>query len=64
VTDDLGINNDDMAVNSGLKYHPTIIVLNHLQVGIEKSDKPGEDDEGTRVKVSPVVSLDSLINTI
>jgi hypothetical protein len=30
VTDDLGINSDDIPVNSGLKYQPTIIVLCHL----------------------------------
>jgi hypothetical protein len=30
VTDDLGINSDDMPVNSGLQYQPTIIVLCHL----------------------------------
>jgi hypothetical protein len=30
VTDDLGINSDDMPVNSGLQYQPTIIVLHHL----------------------------------
>jgi hypothetical protein len=28
--DDLGINSDDMPVNSGLQYQPTIIVLRHL----------------------------------
>jgi hypothetical protein len=27
VTDDLGINSDDMPVNSGLKYQPMVIVL-------------------------------------
>jgi hypothetical protein len=27
---DLGINSDDMPVNSGLQYQPTIIVLPHL----------------------------------
>jgi hypothetical protein len=30
VTDDLGINSDDMPINSGLKYQPMIIVLRHL----------------------------------
>jgi hypothetical protein len=30
VTDDLGINSDDMPINSGLKYQPTVIVLRHL----------------------------------
>jgi hypothetical protein len=64
VTDDLGINSDDVPINSGLQYHPTIIILRHLQVGIEESDKSGEDDASTSVEVSLVVSLDSLINTI
>jgi len=64
VTDDMGINSDDVPVNSRLQYHPTIIILRHLQVGIEESDQPGEDNVGTGVEVSPVVSLDSLINTI
>jgi hypothetical protein len=30
VTNDLGINSDDMPVYSGLQYQPTIIVLRHL----------------------------------
>jgi len=64
VTDDLGINSDDVPINSGLQYHPTIIILRHLQVGIEESDQPGENNAGTGVEVSLVVSLNSLINTI
>jgi hypothetical protein len=64
VTDDLGINSDDVPVNSGLQYHPTIIIMRHLQVGIEESDQPSENNAGTGVEVSPVVSLNSLINTI
>jgi hypothetical protein len=35
VVDDLRINRDDVPVNSGLQYHPTIIILRHLQVEIE-----------------------------
>jgi hypothetical protein len=38
LTDDLGINNDNMPANSGLKYQPAVIVLHHLEVGIEKSN--------------------------
>jgi len=64
VTDDLGINSDDMPINGVLQYQPTLIILCHLKVGIEESDKPGEDNAGTGVEVSPMVSLDSLINTI
>jgi hypothetical protein len=30
VTNDMGINSDDMPVNSGLKYQPTVNVLRHL----------------------------------
>jgi hypothetical protein len=35
VTDDLGINSDSMSIYSGLKYHPTIIIPNHLKEAIE-----------------------------
>jgi hypothetical protein len=63
VTDDLGINSDYVPVNSGLQYHPTILILRHLQVGIQESNQPSENNVGTGVEVSPVVSLDSLINT-
>jgi hypothetical protein len=38
LTDDLGINSDDVSVNSGLQYHPTLIILSHLKVGIEEPD--------------------------
>jgi hypothetical protein len=58
------INSYDVPINSGLQYHPTIIILRHLQVGIEESDWPGENNGGTGVGVSQVVSLNSLINTI
>jgi hypothetical protein len=37
-TDDLGIDSDDVSVNSGLQYHPTLIILGHLKVGIEEPD--------------------------
>jgi len=35
LTDDLGINSDSMPKNSGLKHQPAVIVLHHLEVGIE-----------------------------
>jgi hypothetical protein len=38
LTDDLGIYSDDVSVNSGLQYHPTLIILSHLKVGIEELD--------------------------
>jgi hypothetical protein len=30
LTDDLGINSDNLPANSGLKYQPAVIVLHHL----------------------------------
>jgi alcohol dehydrogenase class IV len=38
LTDYLGINSDDVSVNSGLQYHPTLIILSHIKVGIEEPD--------------------------
>jgi hypothetical protein len=38
LTDGLGIYSDDVAVNSGLQYHPMLIILSHLKVGIEELD--------------------------
>jgi hypothetical protein len=35
LTDDLGINSDSMPSNSRLKHQPAVIILNHLEVGIE-----------------------------
>jgi hypothetical protein len=35
LTDDLGINSDNMPSNSGLKHQPAVIIPNHLEVGIE-----------------------------
>jgi hypothetical protein len=64
VTDDLGIHCYDMPVNGGLENHPTLIVLSHLKVGIEKSDEPGKNNASTCVHISSMVSLDSLIDAI
>jgi hypothetical protein len=64
VTDDLVINSDDMVCNGGLKHQPTIIVLHHLKVGVEKSDKPGVDNTGIGMKIPLMISLDSVMNTI
>jgi hypothetical protein len=33
--DDLGINSDSMPIHSGLKHHLAVIILNHLEEGIE-----------------------------
>jgi hypothetical protein len=33
--DDLGINSDGMPTYSGLKHQLAVIILNHLEVGIE-----------------------------
>jgi hypothetical protein len=35
LTDDLGINSDSMPAYNRLKYQPVVIILNHLEVGIE-----------------------------
>jgi len=35
LTDDLGINSDNMPIHRGLKHHPEVIILNHLEVGIK-----------------------------
>lgn len=35
LTDDLGINGDSMSIHSGLKHHPAVIILNHLEEAIE-----------------------------
>jgi hypothetical protein len=35
LTNDLGINSDSMPSNNGLKHQPAMIILNHLEVGIE-----------------------------
>jgi hypothetical protein len=64
LTNDLGINSNDVSINSGLQYRLTLIILRHLQVGIEKSNKPGENNTGAGVEISPLILLDSLIDTI
>jgi hypothetical protein len=33
--DDLGIKSDSMPAYNKLKYQPAVIILNHLEVGIE-----------------------------
>jgi hypothetical protein len=35
LTNDLGFNRDSMSIYSGLKHHPAVIILNHLEEGIE-----------------------------
>jgi hypothetical protein len=60
VTDDLGINSDDVAYNGGLKHHPVVIVLHHLKVGVEKPDKPGVDNTGAGVKIRPNNIMDTI----
>jgi hypothetical protein len=35
LTDDLGINSDSISIHRGLKYHLAVIILNHLEEGIE-----------------------------
>jgi len=64
LTDDLGINTDSMPMNCGLKHQPAVIVLYHLEVGIEKSNQPGVHHTGAAVKIPPMIGLDSLKDTI
>jgi hypothetical protein len=37
-TDGLGIYSDDVSINSGLWYRLMLIILSHLEVGIEELD--------------------------
>jgi hypothetical protein len=62
--DDLGININDVAINIGLEDLPMLIILRHFQVGIEKSDKPGEDNTGACVEIRPLILLDGLLDAI
>jgi hypothetical protein len=64
LTNDLGINSDSMPSNSGLKHQPMVIILNHLEVGIEQSDQPSVNNTGAAVKISPMISLNGVIDTI
>jgi hypothetical protein len=38
LTNDLGFYSDDVLINNGLQYNPTLIILSHLKVGIEEPD--------------------------
>jgi hypothetical protein len=53
-----------MPSNSGLKHQPMVIILYHLKVGIEQSDQPDVHNIGTGVQISPMISLDSVMDTI
>jgi hypothetical protein len=35
LTDDLGINSDNMPSNNRLKHQPAVIILNHFEAGIK-----------------------------
>jgi hypothetical protein len=61
---DLGINSDNMPKNSGMKHQPVVIVLHHLEIGIEKSNQPGVHHTSTAVKIPPMIGLDSVRYTI
>jgi len=41
-----------------------VIVLHHLEIGIEKSNQPGVHHTGAAVKIPPMIGLDSVMNTI
>jgi len=64
LTDDLGIISDSMPAYNRLKHQPTVIILNHLDVGIEQSDQPGVHNTGTSVQISPMIGLDSVMYTV
>jgi hypothetical protein len=64
LVNDLGINSDSMPSNSRLKYQPTIIILNHIEVDIEQSDQPGVNNTGTGMQTSPMIGMDSVMDTI
>jgi len=60
VTDDLRINSDELAYNGGLKHHSMIIILHHLQVGVEQLDQSGVHHTSTSVRISLDVPLDDV----
>jgi hypothetical protein len=64
LTDDLGINNDNMFVHRRLKGCTMIINLKNLEVYIELSDKPGVHNTCTVAQIPPVVGLDSVVDTV
>jgi hypothetical protein len=64
LVDDLGINIDNMPKNSWLKHQPVVIVLYHLEIGIEKSNQPSVHHTGATVKIPPMIGLDSVMYTI
>jgi hypothetical protein len=64
VTDDLGINSDNVATNNGLKYRSTIIILHHLKVGVEETNQSSVNNIGAAVKISPLICLENIVNTI
>jgi hypothetical protein len=54
-TDGLRINLNGVPLNSGLKYDPTVIILNDLQVPIKLTDKPRIHRTCTSREISPVI---------
>jgi hypothetical protein len=64
VTDDLGINSDDVTYHGGLKHHSTIIVLQHFQVGVEELHQSGVHHTCTIMEISPIVRLDNVKNVV
>jgi hypothetical protein len=38
LTDDLRINSDNLPFHKGLKNHPTVIILNNVEISIKLSD--------------------------
>jgi hypothetical protein len=60
VTDDLRVNSDEMACNGGLKHYSMIIILHHLQVGVEQLDQSSVHHTSTAVEISPVIRLNDV----
>jgi hypothetical protein len=53
-----------MPIHSGLKNHPTVIILKDLEIGIKQSDQPGEHNTSPVVKISLVVGLDDIVDAV
>jgi hypothetical protein len=64
MTDDLRINSDNMSFYRGLKNHLAVIILNNLEISIKQFDQPSEHNTSTVVKISPMVGLDNIVDTI
>jgi len=62
--DDLWINLKHMPLYSRLKDNATVLILHNLQMRIEFSDEPSENNASTIVQVAPMIGLNDVINNI